>query len=232
MDVAILFSGGKDSIAAYEYAKEKNWNVKYLLSVKPNRRDCYLFHYATVEMTKEISKILNEKHIYITCDVADAEREAKLVEEVIVENKVDAVILGGVGLQETQLRTLQETLLPHGVEVFAAHAGQDHGELMKDLIQRGYEIVISQIASDGLKDWLGATLTLGSFYKLKEASKKFGFHLGFEGGYADTLVVDGPIFNKRLELTDVSKVYESEYNGYVKVNNYDITSKKIESSMK
>ena len=58
MDVAILYSGGKDSTYAIEYALEKKWNIKYLLSVKPNRTDCYLFHFATVELTRNISEFL------------------------------------------------------------------------------------------------------------------------------------------------------------------------------
>ena len=58
MNIAILFSGGKDSVNAIQLAKQKNWNIKYLLSVKPTRTDCYLFHFATVEHTKEIAKIL------------------------------------------------------------------------------------------------------------------------------------------------------------------------------
>jgi diphthamide synthase (EF-2-diphthine--ammonia ligase) len=54
MDVAILYSGGKDSTFAIQHAAEKGWNIKYLISVKPTRKDCYLFHYATVELTKDL----------------------------------------------------------------------------------------------------------------------------------------------------------------------------------
>jgi len=71
MDVAIMYSGGKDSTLAIEYALNKGYNIKYLLSVKPNRTDCYLFHFATVEHTKELAEILGLKHILINCNVAD-----------------------------------------------------------------------------------------------------------------------------------------------------------------
>ena len=63
MKVAILYSGGKDSTYAIEYCRKRNWDIKYLLSIKPSRTDCYLFHYATVEMTKETSKLLDMPHI-------------------------------------------------------------------------------------------------------------------------------------------------------------------------
>ena len=110
MNIAILFSGGKDSINAVKLAKQKGWNIKYLLSVKPNRTDCDLFHFATVEHTKEIAKILGYNHILVDCDVADPQKEAEIVKNIIAKNPVDAVVLGGIGLQETQLKVIRDNL--------------------------------------------------------------------------------------------------------------------------
>ena len=163
MDVAILYSGGKDSAHAIEYCQNKKWNIKYLISIKPSRTDCYLYHFATVELTKELSKILGYNHFYLTCDVADPEKEADIVKELVKKqqeiNKVDALVLGGVGLQETQLRSLQKALMPLKIEVFASHAGEDHRDLMQQMLDKGYKLMITQVASDGLMSWLGKELT-------------------------------------------------------------------------
>jgi len=228
MDVAILYSGGKDSTLAIEYALNKGYNIKYLLSVKPTRTDCFLFHYATVEHTKELANILGLKHILISCDLADPIKEAELVKNVVLkEEKIDALILGGIGLQLTQIGSLQKALLPSGMEVFAAHAGQDHDQIIKDMIDRGYEIIITQIASDGLKNWIGKSLNKENFNSFVRDSVKYGFHVGGEGGYYDSLVVDGPIFNQKLEILSSKKVMESDYNGYVLINNFKIINKNI-----
>ena len=228
MDVAIMYSGGKDSTYAIEYALDKGYNIKYLLSVKPNRTDCYLFHFATVEHTKELAKILGLKHILINCDVADPVKEAELVKNVVLkEDKVNGLILGGIGLQLTQLGSLQKALMPYNIEVYAAHAGSDHETLFREMLDKGYEILISQVASDGLIKWLGKTITKENFEDLKKDSIKYGFHLGFEGGFADSLVIDGPIFNKKLEILDSEKVIESDYNGYVLVNNLKVVNKSL-----
>ena len=228
MDVAILYSGGKDSTLAIEYALNKGYNIKYLLSVKPTRTDCFLFHYATVEHTKELANILGLKHILISCDLADPIKEADLVKNVVLkEEKIDALILGGIGLQLTQIGSLQKALLPSGMEVFAAHAGQDHDQIIKDMIDRGYEIIITQIASDGLKNWIGKSLNKENFNSFVRDSVKYGFHVGGEGGYYDSLVVDGPIFNQKLEILSSKKVMESDYNGYVLINNFKIINKNI-----
>ena len=228
MDVAILYSGGKDSTIAIEHSLNKGYNIKYLLSVKPTRTDCFLFHYATVEHTKELAKILGLRHILISCDVADPAKEAELVKDVVLkEEKIDALTLGGIGLQLTQIGSLQKALIPSGIEVFAAHAGQDHDQIIKDMIDRGYEIIITQIASDGLKNWIGKSLNKENFHSFVKDSIKYGYHIGGEGGYYDSLVVDGPIFNQKLGVLSSRKVMESEYNGYVLIDNVKIINKNI-----
>lgn len=232
MDAAILFSGGKDSTFALQHAREKGWNVKYLISVKPTRKDCFLFHYATVEQTMGMAKMLGIPHFYVKCKVADPVKEANIVKDVVESNqkklKVDAVVLGGTGLQETQLKSIQNALRPLKVEAFASHAGEEHDLIMGQMLSKGYEILVTQIASDGLKDWLGKKITKENFAQLKRDSIKYGFHIGFEGGYADTLVTDCPLYTHRLVIEDMSISFEDNYCGYVVINKYRMESKNPE----
>src|SRR3989338_5572210 len=233
MDVAILYSGGKDSTFAIQHAKDKGWNIRYLISVKPTRKDCFLFHFATVEHTKEFAKMLDIPHFYVSCSVADPVKEADIVRKVVEDNqekmKIDSVVLGGTGLQETQLKSIQNALRPLKVDAFAAHAGEEHDLVMEKMLENGYEIMITQIASDGLKDWLGKKITKENFAQLKKDSVKYGFHIGFEGGYADTLVIDCPLFTKKLVIEDMSVIFEDNYCGHVVIDKYRMEDKiKIE----
>ena len=225
MDVAILYSGGKDSTYAIEYCKERKWNIKYLLSIKPSRTDCYLFHYAIVELTRETSRILGIPHIYVNCDIADPIKEAKIVKSIILENPVDAVVLGGTGLQVTQLKSIQDALLPHNIEVFASHSGLDHEESFRGMINKGYKIMITQVAGEGIHRWLGKMITKENFSELKKDSIKYGFHIGFEGGPADTLVLDCPLFDRKIEVLKYSVNMENEYSGHLIVDNFKIVNK-------
>jgi len=234
MDVAILYSGGKDSTFAIQHAKEKGWNIKYLISVKPTRKDCFLFHYATVEQTKDLAKMLEIPHFYVKCRVADPVKEANIVTYIVEKNqrklKIDAVVLGGTGLQETQLKSIQNALMPLNVDAFASHAGEDHDLVMERMLTNGYEIMITQIASDGLKEWLGKRITKENFSQLKKDSVKYGFHIGFEGGYADTLVTDCPLFSKKMVVEDMSITFEDNYSGHVTINKFRMEEKeKIEA---
>jgi len=225
MKVAILYSGGKDSTYAIEYCRKRNWDIKYLLSIKPSRTDCYLFHYATVEMTKETSKLLDMPHKYVECDIADPVKEARIVKNIILEDPVDAVVLGGTGLQVTQLKSIQDALLPYGIEVFAAHSGLDHEDSFRQMIDKGYKIMITQVAAEGAHKYLGKIIDKNNFNDLKKDSIKYGFHIGFEGGPADTLVLDCPLFSKKLEILDFSVKKENEFSGHVIVNKFNVTKK-------
>ena len=225
-----MYSGGKDSTNAIEYCLNKGWEITHLISVKPSIKDCYLFHYATVELTKEIAKILSIKHVYLTCDVADPIKEGKIIEktvlEIIKETKLDALVLGGIGLQETQLKTLQKLMLPHKIEVFATHSGEDQESVLKEMLNKGYKFIISSVASDGLQNWLGKEITLSNFNQLKSDSIKFGFDLLGEGGYYDTFTFDAPFLSKKLIIEDFTRVQEGNYNGYIVVNKFKIILKK------
>src|SRR3989338_9455168 len=154
MRAAIMYSGGKDSTFAIDLAKEKGWDIRYLISIKPTRKDCYLFHYATVEHTKELAKIMKIPHVFGKCSVADPEQEALIVKNIVQKNQktnpVNAVVLGGTGLQETQLKSIQNALRPLRIEVFAAHAGEEHDLVIEKMLGKGYEIIVAQVASDGL----------------------------------------------------------------------------------
>ena len=222
MNVALLYSGGKDSTYAIDYCKSRGWDIRYLLSVKPTRKDCFLFHFATVEHTPKIAAMLGLKHILVSCDVADPVLEAEIVkkevEKVQKNDPVDAVVLGGTGLQETQLRSVQNALRPMDIEVFAAHAGMEHADVMEEMTSRGFEFVITQVASDGLMPWLGKKITKENLKLLLKDSVKFGFHSGGEGGYYDSLVVDCPLFSQKLEILNEKKVVDDQYCGHMELD--------------
>lgn len=229
MKVGILYSGGKDSTFAVDYAKEQGWDIEYLLSVKPNRTDCFLFHFATVEHTPLLAKSMGIKHILTTCDVADPMKEAQIVHDIVVKQpKVDAVILGGTGLQETQLGSVKKVLAPYNIKVFATHEGKPHDEVMIQMLNKGYRFMITQVASDGLgEEFLGHEITKSNIQQFFERSKKYGFHSGGEGGYYDTLALDGPVFKFAIDIQQSHKVMEDKLSGHLVADKVALVEKPI-----
>jgi predicted ATP pyrophosphatase (TIGR00289 family) len=59
MNVAILFSGGKDSTMAVYAALEAKEDVKYLLSMKSKNDESYMFHVPNIHVTDLLSEALD-----------------------------------------------------------------------------------------------------------------------------------------------------------------------------
>jgi uncharacterized protein (TIGR00290 family) len=72
---------------------------------------------------------------------------------------------------------------------------------MYELISKKFEIKIVGVSAMGLeKDWLGRSIDKNSITLLELLSRKYGFNLAFEGGEAESLVLDCPLFTRRLDI--------------------------------
>jgi uncharacterized protein (TIGR00290 family) len=73
--------------------------------------------------------------------------------------------------------------------------------LLREEVEVGFEIVVTACMAMGLgREWLGSRLTPQNVLKLKSLSEKYGFNPAFEGGEAETFVLDAPFFHERLEV--------------------------------
>ena len=59
MKVAVLFSGGKDSVMALHSALERKEDVLYLLSMKSVNDESYMFHVPNIDITDLLSEALD-----------------------------------------------------------------------------------------------------------------------------------------------------------------------------
>ena len=227
MKVGVLFSGGKDSTMALYEAMKKGWDVKALIAVKPKNTEAYLWHYATVEWTKLSAESLSIPLHFIRSEGIGPENETKELEDVIKDLDIDALLLGGIGLQKTQINTVKKLAEKYGKKVIVPHADMDHFELMKEAVMEGFDIRITNVATDGLgREWLGRKLDLPVLNEMQRLSEKHGFHIGGEGGYYDSFVVDGPIFKDRIEFVDTESIWDDKTgSGYLDVKKARLVTK-------
>jgi uncharacterized protein (TIGR00290 family) len=227
MKVGILFSGGKDSCQAIKWALDKGHEIVALITVKPKDTEAYLWHYATSEWTLLSAQAIGLPLIMLKCEKTNPEEEAKELEKVLKKIKIDALLLGGVGLQKTQIKAIEKVAKKFKVKVLVPYKNYTSEQLLEEELKSGLDIVITQVASDGLgPEWLGRKLDKNSFEELKKLSKKFGFDILGEGGYYDTFVLDSPFFKKRIEFVNVSKFWDnSTSSGYLKVSEAQLIPK-------
>ncbi|MEK6816453.1 MAG: hypothetical protein AABY09_02480, partial [Nanoarchaeota archaeon] len=98
-----------------------------------------------------------------------------------------------------------------GLKIFAPlwHMGQEL--VMRTLLENKFEFILSSVAADGLdKRWVGRTITSEDVDKLVELNKKNGINIAFEGGEAESLVLNCPEFKRKIIILDSELKEESK----------------------
>lgn len=215
MKVAALCSGGKDSIYAIYKAQEKH-TVEVLIAMKSINPDSYMFHRPNIDLVKLQSEAL-EIHLIFKETKGEKEKELEDLRDAIKEAKEKYNIKGivsGALASNYQRKRIENICKELNLESIAPLWHIDPEKYMKELLSK-FKIIIVKVACDGLgKDLLGKEINLEEIEKL---SKKYRFHIAFEGGEAETFVLDGPIFKKKIIVKD-SEIFWNEKESYGKIN--------------
>ena len=227
MKVAVMYSGGKDSTMALRYALDHGWQVEALISVKPKSTESFLYQFATVEWTRLSAEALDIPLIHVKSEKIGPKEEADELEEIFKGLKVDAILAGGVGLQKTQIREWRRVAKKFGMDLIVPYENMTSEELFDKTIDSGFDIMLTDVATDGLgSDWIGKKLNRENAEEFKMLSKKFGFDILGEGGYYNSLVLDGPIFNKKIDVVKSKKIWDNKtYSGYLEILEAKLVSK-------
>jgi len=211
MKLAGLFSGGKDSTFAVWKAITEGNDVVSLVSVMPENPDSYMFHHPNIELTSLQAEAMQLPLIKVPTK-GEKERELEDLEKALkgLEGKIDGVTTGALASQYQKSR-IEKICKSLGLEVFAPAWKKDPEQYWKELLNDGFKIIIVKVACEGLgKEWLGREITWEALEELKKLSEKHRFHLAFEGGEAETFVVDCPLFKKKVEIQDSETQWEGD----------------------
>ncbi len=111
---------------------------------------------------------------------------------------IDAIVVGALrsDYQKTRIEQMCHRL---GVLSFTPlwhHGPQQH---MTDLIEHGFEMMITSVTSDGLgKEWLGQIINAQNLHELISLSESYRFNIDGEGGEYETAVISAPWMGHRI----------------------------------
>ncbi len=211
MKLAVLFSGGKDSTMALDWAAE-NFSVACLISLKSENPASYMFHVPNINLVKKQAKAMKIPLVFHTTE-GRKEKELKdlksAIEEAVKKYNIEGVVAGAIEskYQRDRIERICEDLQ---IKAFTPYWHFDSEDYMDLLLKKKYKVLISAVAAEGLgKDFLGKNITKNVLEKLKSVKKKYKIHLAGEGGEYETFVFDGPLFKKALKV----KSAETKWNG-------------------
>jgi len=214
MKLASFFSGGKDSTYAMYVGQKQGHEIKCLLSVFPKSDESHLLHHPNIKWTKLQSESMCLPQLTTVSTSNQIEDELSLLENLLQNAKdqyqIEGLIHGGIksNFQKDKFESVCSKL---NLIVIAPLWNTEPEHYMNELIDSNFEFVMTTVSSEGLDDsWLGKTILKSDILTLKNLSEKFGFNLNFEGGEAETFVINCPLFTNHIKINESQK----EWDGY------------------
>ena len=199
MNVATLFSGGKDSTYALYIAQQRGWTVTHLVSVFP-REFSMLFHYPNIRITKLLSYALGIPLVTAVSKKGEEEELYALKDVLRKTGNIEGVITGAIW-SDYQWSRINEICEELGLKTFSPLWRRDSEMLLREMLDAGFDMIIVGAYADGLdSSWLGRKLDAKMLEELIKLRKKRGISLSGEGGEFETLVLDAPNFKKGIRI--------------------------------
>jgi len=215
MDVAVLISGGKDSALALYRTLKGGYNVKYLVTMIPQREDSWMFHYPNVRLTSLFAEACGLPLVKAETSGVK-EKELEDLKRLLINLDVEGVVSGAV-CSVYQKSRLDKICAEIGLESIAPLWHEDPKRLMEELISEGFLVIFMGVYAYGLDQrWLGRRLDWDALNDLVELNRKYGVSIMGEGGEYETLVLDAPFFKKRIRILKARMVWNGE-SGYLLV---------------
>ncbi|MDW7774856.1 MAG: TIGR00289 family protein [Methanosarcinales archaeon] len=212
MKLAALTSGGKDSIYAIHIARLEGHEVTHLVTIKPARDDSYMFHSINIHMVDMISRACG---IPLVVETSSGEKEEELadLERALSALDVDGVVVGAIEsvYQGSRVHRICDEL---GLEVVEPLWHRDPEQLLRDMV-RVMDIRIVQVAAMGLDEkWLGRVIDSAVIDELLELNRNYRIHICGEGGEYETLVLDAPFFNSKIQILESKTAWKGDWGFY------------------
>ena len=202
MKLAALISGGKDSIYAV-FRASKEHKIACLISFKSKRSDSYMFHIPNIDLVKLQAKAMNLPLIFMeSSGIKEKELEdiKKALKIAIKKYNIQGAVSGALA-SNYQKNRIDKICRELKLKSIAPLWHINPEQYLKDLIKNKFEIVITGIAAEGLNEsMLGKKMDQSLIEELKKINETIGIHIAFEGGEAETLVLDCPLFKQKLKI--------------------------------
>lgn len=205
MKVFSSWSGGKESCLACYEAIEQGLDVSYLLNfidLQGKSRS----HGVSVSILQAQSEALSIPIIQRKTTWEDYESTFKKVAGELKQENVTGGVFGDVDIKEHR-DWVESVCAEVDIKPFLPLWGRGQEELMHELVDSGFKAVIIVLDKNAVnEDFLGQTIDK----KFIEELEQRGISPCGESGEYHTLVVDGPIFNKRLNIEHSRKMASGE----------------------
>jgi len=203
MKVVVSWSGGKDSCFACYKALAQGYEVSYLINFISREFRRVSFHGTRARLISRQAQAIGIPLVQYTVppDMSLYEQKFKKAVSALKGNGVEGMVFGDIYLQEHR-DWIERVCRELGITPLLPLWGMAPEHVLGGFIKAGFEALIISAKADIFDEkWLGRRIDHGFLFDLKQLEQGKKLDVCGEHGEYHTLVVDGPLFWKRLQVT-------------------------------
>jgi ABC transporter with metal-binding/Fe-S-binding domain ATP-binding protein len=224
MKLAVLFSGGKDSYLALQYASVDH-KISCLLTLESEKEDSWMFHTPAIEWTKLQAKAMEIDHLTSKTSGVKEKELADIyyiIELAISKYSIEGIVTGALAsvYQSTRIQKICNDL---GLWCFNPLWQMPQNQLLQELLSNNIESIITGIAAEPFDDnWLGRPIDSECIDDLISLESKYRINPAGEGGELESFVLSAPLFHKSIRIVESNKHY-SNFSGRLEIKEAFLT---------
>lgn len=220
MSYLASWSGGKDGCFACYEAIRQGYKVSHLVNFIAQESQRVRFHGTEAKLIQLQSQALGIPLLQKETTWGGYEQEFKEAVRSLVPNGIEGMVFGDIYLQEHR-DWVERVCGEIGIEAVEPLWGRKTEKVVSDFIDAGFEAVIVSAKSDLIdKKWLGHRVDKDFVRYLNNS----GIDPCGESGEYHTVVVNGPIFGSRVEITP-SRTYQRNNHWLLDISKYRLVPK-------
>ena len=209
--VFVSWSGGKDCCLAAYRATVSGLGVRYLANTVTGDGQRSRSHGLLAEVLQVQSQAIGIPLAQRRISEGGYEGAFKSLLRGFKAEGINGGVFGDIDFNEHRLwidRVCQEEEITPYYPLWE----EDQDKIMRNFIDLGFEAVVVATKADLLgEEWLGRKVDLDFIKELENLEETKKITLCGEAGEYHTLVTDGPLFKKRIEVMEANTILKSEH---------------------
>jgi uncharacterized protein (TIGR00290 family) len=209
----VSWSGGKDSCFACYTAIKRGFKISHLVHfIREN--DLHGIRAEIIRLQAELSGIS-----MVQKKVSSNNFESEFKDTIRSMRDIKGMVFGDIYLEEHR-SWIERVCRDLNIEALLPLWGMDTESLMNDFINQGFEAIVVSGKKDVMdKKWIGRRVDR---HLLEYLRKKPGVDVCGENGEYHTLVIGGPLFKEKINITS-SGIIERDNYWFLNVKDFKVS---------
>jgi uncharacterized protein (TIGR00290 family) len=218
---AVLWTGGKDCNLALHEAKQAGYAVKYLVTFIMGDGKFKAHPLTILQMQAEALTI---PYLQIAIKEPYKESYEKAIANLKAGYGIETLITGDIAEIHGNSNWITDRSKPAGVEVYLPLWHMNRQQLLERLFTLNFTVIFSCVKKPWFtSEWLGKRLDREAMAELKKINN---LDICGEQGEYHTLVLDGPGYNGKVEISKFNACKEEEIM-YMDITNAELKPKHV-----